>query len=257
MAVVREGPIGPSRRRNVACDGWTEEMNKGKQAGPNRGTGRSIRTIVVDDQFVFRLGLRMYLAEAMPELDWVGEAESVAAGLALAERAQPGLVLLDAFLGEKPIEEVLGLLRGKQPAGKLVVLANYPDPKNLALAAGAGADGYMLKTLAPARIVEALREVVGGRTWVQPELAQQLYAAFVSEPQPGVSMPDANVDLTPRQLEVLRLVALGLRNAEIADRLTISEETVKTHVAHLLEKLGVGSRLQAASYAIRKKLVDA
>ena len=232
-------------------------MNKGKQAGLDRGVGRSIRTILIDDQLVFRLGLRLYLAEAMPEVEWVGEAESVEAGLALAERAQPALVLLDAFLGEESVEEVLGLLRGKHSGGKLVVLANYPDPKNLALAAGAGADGYMLKTLAPARMVEALREVLGGRTWIQPDLAQQLYAAFAKEQRPAASIPDVDINLTPRQLEVLRLVALGLRNAEIANRLTISEETVKTHVAHLLEKLGVGSRLQAASYAIRKKMVDA
>ncbi len=232
-------------------------MNKGKQAGLDRGVGRSIRTIIIDDQLVYRLGLRLYLAETMPDVEWVGEAESIEAGLALAERAQPTLVLLDAFLGKEPVEEVLGLLRGKHAAGKLVVLANYPDPKNLALAAGAGADGYMLKTLAPARMVEALREVLGGRTWIQPDLAQQLYAAFTKEPQAAASMPDVDIGLTPRQLEVLRLVALGLRNAEIADRLTISEETVKTHVAHLLEKLGVSSRLQAASYAIRKKMVDA
>ncbi len=232
-------------------------MNKGKQAGLDRSVGRSIRTIILDDQLVYRLGLRLYLAEAMPEIEWVGEAESVEAGLALAERTQPALVLLDAFLGGGSIEEALNLLRGKQAAGKLVVLANYPDPKNLALAAGAGADGYLLKTLTPTRMVEALREVLAGRTWIQPELAQQLYSAFTKEQTSATPILDADVDLTPRQLEVLRLVALGLRNAEIADRLTISEETVKTHVAHLLEKLGVGSRLQAASYAIRKKLVDA
>jgi len=105
--------------------------------------------------------------------------------------------------------------------------------------------------------VEALRSVINGSTWIQPELMQQLYSEFANSPQALEAADTADVDLTPRQLEVLRLVTQGLRNSEIADHLTISEQTVKTHVAHLLEKLGVGSRLQAARYAISRRLVDA
>jgi two-component system NarL family response regulator len=228
-------------------------MSKGKQTGGDRAPARSTTAIVIDDQLVFRLGLRIYLTEAMPELDWAGEADSVEAGLALAERARPDLILVDAVLGETPISEVLAALKGKQPSAKLVVLANYSDPKNLALAANAGAHGYMMKTLDPSRLVEALREVLEGRVWIQPELARHLYAAFASEAPAAAGA----LDLTPRQTEVLLLVAQGLKNSEIANRLVISEETVKTHVAHLLEKLGVSSRLQAANYAIRNKLVDA
>jgi DNA-binding NarL/FixJ family response regulator len=217
-----------------------------------------VRTIVIDDQLVFRLGLRMYLVEAMPEVEIVGEAESVETGLALAERTRPHLVLVDAFLGDDPISDAVERLRAKCPECRIAVLANYADPKNLALAASAGANGYMLKTLQPLQLVGALQAVMNGTTWVQPELMQQLYAEFATAPQAveGALRYD-DVDLTPRQLEVLRLVAQGLRNSEIADRLTISEQTVKTHVAHLLEKLGVTSRLQAARYAISKKLVDA
>jgi len=199
----------------------------------------------------------LYLAEAMPEVDVVGEAESVAGGVALAEGAQPDLILMDGFLGDARVDEALGELRDKMPDCRIVVLANYPDPKNLALAASSGANGYMLKTLSPAQMVEALRSVMHGSTWIQPELMQQLYSEFASGPQMSEAGAVAEVDLTPRQLEVLRLVAQGLRNAEIAEHLTISEQTVKTHVAHLLEKIGVTSRLQAARYAISKKLVDA
>jgi len=233
-------------------------MSKERQAAKRRSGGaQSVRATIIDDQLVFRMGLRLYLTEAMPEIQVVGEAESVAAGVSLAEREAPDLILMDGFLGDARVDEALGELRGKRPECRIVVLVNYSDPKNLALAASAGANGYMLKTLPPAQIVEALRSVMNGSTWIQPELMQQLYSEFANGPQAGEADATADVDLTPRQIEVLKLVAQGLRNSEIANHLTISEQTVKTHVAHLLEKLGVASRLQAARYAISKKLVDA
>jgi DNA-binding NarL/FixJ family response regulator len=199
----------------------------------------------------------MYLAEAMQDVDWAGEAESIPAGLALAKQVQPDLILLDAFLGEKPIGDVIAQFRDACTDSVVVLLANFPDMRNLAMAASSGANGYLLKTLAPAQIVEVLRQVLQGARWIQPELTQQLYAEFAQGPATLSPASDGDVELTPRQLEVLQLVAQGLRNAEIAERLTISEQTVKTHVAHLLEKLGVASRLQAARYAISRRLVDA
>lgn len=221
--------------------------------------GASTKTVILDDQLVFRLGLRMYLAEAMPEIDWAGEADSMATGLSLVEREQPNLVLMDAFLSDNPIAEALSAIRQRQQDARVVLFANYADLRNLAQAASAGASGYMLKTLPPAQVVDVLRNILSGETWIQPELMQQLYTEFAHGPEATVvasESPDT-AGLTPRQLEVLRLVAQGLRNSEIADQLVISEQTVKTHVAHLLEKLGVTSRLQAARYAITNKLVDA
>jgi DNA-binding NarL/FixJ family response regulator len=233
-------------------------MSKQREAAKSRSSGaQSVRATIIDDQLVFRMGLRLYLTEAMPEVQVVGEAESVAAGVSLAEREAPDLILMDGFLGEARVDEALGQLREKRPDCRIVVLANYPDSKNLALAASAGASGYMLKTLPPPQIVEALRSVMRGSTWIQPELMQQLYSEFANGSQVSEDVAAAEVDLTPRQIEVLKLVAQGLRNSEIANHLTISEQTVKTHVAHLLERLGVKSRLQAARYAISKKLVDA
>lgn len=232
-------------------------MSRSRQAGEGRGRPRTIRTVVIDDQLVFRLGLRMYLGGALTDIEWLGEAETLEAGLALVERAQPDLVLLDAFLGDESIADVLTKLRGKCSHCRLVVFAAYPDSRNLALAASSGAAGYMLKTLPPDQMVAALREVLRGEKWFQPDLAHQLYAEFARGPSADAAVPGLEVNLTPRQLEILRLIAEGLRNAEIAERLTISEQTVKTHVARLLEKLGVSSRLQAARYAISKKLVDA
>jgi len=232
-------------------------MGRITQAGDARGRPRSVRTVVIDDQLVFRLGLRMYLTGALREIEWLGEAETTEAGVVLVTRVQPDLVLLDAFLGDESIGALLTQLREKCAHCRLVVLANYPDSRNLALAASAGADGYMLKTLAPEQIVGALKDIVRGTKWIQPDLAQQLYTEFARGPSAGDALAALDVALTPRQLEILRLIAQGLRNAQIAEQLTISEQTVKTHVAHLLERLGVSSRLQAARYAISKKLVDA
>lgn len=247
----RDGAVG------IAAQWPSMAISKTKQAARNRSNTRTVRAICVDDQLVFRMGLRMYLAEAMPEIGWAGEAESVSAGIALAERAQPDLVLLDAFLGDAPVNEVIEQFRLACADAAVVLLANLPDMKNLAAAASSGANGYLLKTLSPAQMVEAFRQVIQGATWIQTELTQQLYAEYAQGSAAPLPSPDGDADLTPRQLEVLRLVAAGLRNAEIAERLTISEQTVKTHVAHLLEKIGVTSRLQAARYAISKKLVDA
>jgi DNA-binding NarL/FixJ family response regulator len=232
-------------------------MSKTKQAAQTRSSVRTVRTVCVDDQLVFRMGLRIYLAEAMPEVEWAGEAESIPAGIALSERVAPDLILLDAFLGDAAVDDVIGQFRAGTPDVAVVLFANLPDMKNLATAASSGANGYLLKTLAPVQMVEALRQVLRGVRWIQPELTQQLYAEFAQGPPAAASASEDEADLTPRQLEVLRLVAQGLRNAEIAERLTISEQTVKTHVAHLLEKLGVASRLQAARYAISRRLVDA
>jgi len=231
-------------------------MPKPKHAAQSRDPGK-IRAILIDDQLVFRLGLRMYLAGVMKEIEWVGEAESIEDGLALADRACPDLILLDAFLGEEQIGDILAKLLERHPESRILVLANYPNTKNLAQAASSGAHGYVLKTAPPDEMVEGLKDVLRGIQWIQPEMAQKLYAEFSQASEPDFDTSAVDVGLTPRQLEVLRLIAQGLRNAEIASELTISEQTVKTHVAHLLEKLGVTSRIQAARYAIDRKLVDA
>jgi DNA-binding NarL/FixJ family response regulator len=192
----------------------------------------------------------------MPEVEFVGDAASVREGVALAERAQPHLILLDAFLPEEPIGDVLKELKGASPDTHVVLLENFPDSKNLAQALNAGASGYLLKTAAPEQLVASLRNALDGGSAVQPELMRQLYADFATVNVVAQTSAEAPHDLTPRQVEVLRLIASGMRNSEIADQLMISQETVKTHIANLLSKLGVKTRLQAANYAIRNKLVQ-
>jgi len=215
-----------------------------------------VRTIVIDDQIVFRLGLRIYLKEAMPEVRLVGEADSAEEGLALAERLKANLVLVDVALKGCDTGKVLLELRKVAPQASLVLLANVPDANDFALALSTCADGYLLKTIAPDRLVAGLREVVRGTPWVQPELAQQMYAEVFMGPETPGGLPEPLQALTPRQLEVLRLIARGMRNAEIAHSLHISEQTVKTHIGNLLRKLRVRGRLQAAQYAMRWKLVE-
>jgi len=216
----------------------------------------AVRTIIIDDQIVFRLGLRIYLKQAMPEVRVVGEAESAEEGTALAQKMRPDLVLLDVALKGCDTGEVLLQLRKLAPRASLVLLANVPDPNDFSLALNTCADGYLLKTISPDRLVAGLREVVRGTPWVQPELAQQMYAeVFMGAQGPG-TLPERLQALTPRQLEILRLIARGMRNAEIAENLHISQQTVKTHIGNVLRKLGVRSRLQAAQYAMRWKLVQ-
>jgi DNA-binding NarL/FixJ family response regulator len=229
---------------------------KRKPAGKTQHGGHEVRAIIIDDQLVFRLGLRSYLERAMPEVTIVGEAGSTEEGVALAEETTPDLVLLGASLEDHETCGALRELREAAPGSRVVLLSNMPNYRDFALALSGGADGYVLKSIAPERLVAGLREVAAGTLWVQPELARQMYQQ-VFLPGPDESgLPAAAQSLTPRQLDVLELVTRGLRNAEIAARLKISEQTVKTHIAHLLRKLGVKSRLQAANYAIRHKLVE-
>jgi len=136
-----------------------------------------------------------------------------------------------------------------------VLLSDVPNYRDFALALSGSADGYVLKSIVPEKLVAGLREVVAGTLWVQPELARQMYQKVFLPDQDESDPSAATRPLTPRQLEVLELVTRGMRNAEVAAQLKISEQTVKTHVAHLLRRLGVKSRLEAAHYAIRHNLV--
>jgi len=218
--------------------------------------GGKTRAILVDDQLVFRLGLRFFLSHAVPEIVILGEGDSAAEGLRLADRVRPDLALLDASLPDSSAEELVAELRQMVPHCRLMVLANIPDTATLAPALAAGADGCVLKTVAPEQLVTALREVIGGKAWVQPELSERFSrdrARVLAQREHSFK---EGRPLTRRELEVIRLIAGGLSNAEIGHQLHISEQTVKTHIAHLMRKIEVRSRLQAARYAIRRGLVQ-
>jgi DNA-binding NarL/FixJ family response regulator len=219
-----------------------------------RPRSNGIRALVIDHQQVFRLGLRLYLSEAMPDLDLVAEADSADEGLTTAARERPDLVLLDAFIRGRQTHVFLAELCRLLPQCRVLLLGDLPDAAGWALALQAGARGYLLKTSAHQYLPTAIQAVLRGHTWVQPEIAQQIDAEAGRERRPTHSFSLGRPRLTPRERDVLRLVALGLSNSQIASRLFVSPETVKTHIAHLLRKLDVRTRTQAASYAIQNGL---
>ncbi len=227
-----------------------------KPDGKAQHGGGKVRAIIIDDHLVFRLGLRSYLEGAMPEVTIIGEAGSAEEGIALAGEMEPDLVLLGASLEDHETCGALRELRQAAPGCRLVLLSDVPNYRDFALALSGSADGYVLKSIAPEKLVAGLREVAAGTLWVQPELARQMYQEVFLPDREERDPSAATRSLTPRQLDVLELVTRGMRNAEIAAQLKISEQTVKTHVAHLLRKLGVKNRLEAAHYAIRHSLVE-
>jgi len=215
--------------------------------------GTRVRTLIVDDQAVFRIGLRLYFSEAMPALGPFEEADSLEAALALAG-SRPSLAMLDASLEGRPTEENVSRLREAIPGCAVVTMASVADAAQAALALDAGARGVLLKTAPPEMFLTAARAALSGETWVQPELSHAVYAELSRRLRGAEESRRPATKLTTRQLEILRLIAMGLRNAEIAERLTISEQTVKTHVAAILRRLDVKSRLQAARVAIETRL---
>ena len=225
-----------------------------QQTGEPR-SGERIRAIIIDDQHLFRLGLRLYLSQAMPEVEMIGEADSGRAGIALARAEQPDLVLIDASLPDPGTEELLTALREVAPQARLVLLVTSSGPEDLALAIRCRVDGCLPKVMESRQLVRALRDITNGKQWTPPEPTMRRLKELSPTPA-GRVLPESAQPLTPRQLDVLRLVTRGLSNPEIARRLHIGNETVKSHLTLLLRKLGVRSRVQAAAYAVRNGLVE-
>jgi DNA-binding NarL/FixJ family response regulator len=207
----------------------------------------NVRVLVADDHEVVRSGLRSLLAAQRIEV--VGEAATGAEAVRLAKQLHPQVVLLDVRMPETDGLKALETLRKQLPEIAVIMLSAYDNPTYVARALALGARGYLLKGATGAEIVNAVRKAASGETlWSREEIRR------VS----GVSPADtdaAEVSLTKREREVLRQIALGLTNKEIAIALKISYETVKEHVQHLLRKIGVSDRTQAAVWAVRKGIV--
>jgi DNA-binding NarL/FixJ family response regulator len=202
----------------------------------------SIRVVVVDDHHVVLRGLLAYLA-----LDGgvrvVGTGRDGAQAAALYQELRPDVVLLD--LQMEPVDGIEGLrmIRAIDAQARVIVLTSFVDAAHVLPTLRAGARGYLLKTADPQEIIAAVRTVAGGGTVFDPDVT-----AAVAD---GVRNDDALVQLTERELEVLKLIAAGLSNQEIGDALYIGVKTVKTHVSNILAKLGVYDRTQAAVFALR------
>jgi two-component system response regulator NreC len=209
-----------------------------------------IRVLIVDDHAVVRAGLRL-LIDAEDDLETVGEAGSVREAIFEARAHEPDLVLMDVVMpGESGLEGVPKLLH-EHASVKVLVLSMQDDPRYVREAFAAGASGYVLKEAADAEVVQAIREVARGGRYVHPELGARLIAAEAE----AVKRADED-PLSEREREVLRLLALGYTNQEIAKQLYISVRTAETHRAHVMQKLRLGSRAELVRYALANGLLD-
>jgi DNA-binding NarL/FixJ family response regulator len=211
----------------------------------------SIRVLVVDDQALVRAGFRMIL-EAQADIEVVGEAGDGLQAAEVAGRLAPDVVLMDIRMPRLDGIEATRRLAG---ATRVVILTTYDLDEYVFDALEAGASGFLPKHAPPEDLVQAVRVVAGGEALLAPSVTRRLIEEFARRPVPAAHAPAELGSLTEREREVLALVARGLTNAEIAARLHVGEATVKTHVAHLLDKLGLRDRVQAVILAYEVGLV--
>jgi two-component system, NarL family, response regulator NreC len=210
----------------------------------------SVRIVVVDDHAVVRTGLRLML-DAEADLEVVGEAGDARAAVFEVHAQKPDVILLDVVMpGESGIE-ALPKLKHEAPDARVLVLSMQDDPRYVREAFAAGADGYVLKEAVDAEVVAAVREIAGGGSYVHPALGARMVAADAAAQAKQSANP-----LSAREEEVLRLLALGHTNQEIAGLLFISVRTAETHRAHIMQKLGLASRAELVRHAIAQRLLD-
>jgi two-component system, NarL family, response regulator LiaR len=204
-----------------------------------------IGVLIVDDHAVVREGLRSFL-ELQEGIAVVGEAGDGAEAIALAEQLRPDVVLMDLVMPKVDGVEAMRRLRERVPAARVIVLTSFLDDDRLLPAIRAGAAGYLLKNAQPQELARAIRTANDGEALIDPAVAARLVEALASGKQ-----DDRYDELTPREREVLELIGRGFSNKRIAQELGAAEKTVKNHVSHVLAKLGVADRTQAALYASR------
>ena len=212
-------------------------------------TERAIRVLIADDQRVVREGLTM-LVGLIDGVDVVATAAGGLEAVEAAAREHPDVVLMDLRMPGMEGTEATRQIRAALPETQVLVLTTYADDESLFPALRAGARGYLTKDASAEEIEQAIRTVAAGRTHLDPGVQQRLVAA-VLDPQPAAATPAGALpdDLSPREAEVLRLIAAGLSNHEIATALFVSNATVKTHINHILSKTGARDRAQVVRYA--------
>ena len=211
-------------------------------------SGIPIALFLLDDHPVVTAGLRV-LFEREPDVEVVGEATSLADVVATQPRID--VIVADLMLGEPATEEVVSTLVARFPDSRVLVLTMVDDPAEVRRALAHGASGYVLKGAAADVLVDAVRAVAGGELYVQPSLG-----AVLARPDESSEACDAVASLTDREQEVLRLIALGHTNNEIAATLAVAVRTAEAHRSHILEKLGVRTRAELVRIAVASELVD-
>jgi DNA-binding NarL/FixJ family response regulator len=216
-----------------------------------------IRVLIVDDQTLVRDGFRMILDE-QEDIDVVGEAADGLEAVAQALELRPDVVLMDVRMPGRDGLEATRDLMGKLPGMHVLILTTFDLNEYVYEAMRAGASGFLLKDVPRRQLIEGIRTVAAGDALLAPAVTRRLVEQFVKRPPASVRPLPAKLEtLTPRELEVLKLVARGRSNAEVARELYVSEATVKTHVAHALAKLDLRDRVQAVVFAYESGLVEA
>jgi DNA-binding NarL/FixJ family response regulator len=213
----------------------------------------AVRVVVVDDQELFRRGLTMLLG-VEPDIEVVGEAGDGNSAIELALETVPDVVLLDVRMPKRSGLEACMRIKEQVPSTRIIMLTVSDEEGDLYEAVKNGASGYLLKDSSIDEVAQAVRVVAEGQSLISPSMAAKLIDEFkeISRSDRDAGVPR----LTDRELEVLRLVAKGLNNREVAKQLFISENTVKNHVRNILDKLQLHSRMEAVMYAVREKLLD-
>ncbi len=208
-----------------------------------------IRVLIADDHAIVREGLRSLL-ETESGMELAGEAVDGEEAVAHARAVRPDVILLDLMMPRLDGIAAIGEIKREQPDARILVLTSFAEDEKVFAAIKAGALGYLLKDSSPQELLQAIREVARGESSLHPTIARKVLRELSRPPE----LPATPEPLTARELDVLRLVAQGLSNQEIAGRLALSERTARTHVSQILAKLQLANRTQAALYALREGL---
>lgn len=209
---------------------------------------KPIRVMLVDDHTMVRRGLAIFL-KVYKDLALAGEAENGEAAVQLCGEIQPDVILMDMVMPKMDGIAAIREIRKKFPKIQIIALTSFKEEKLIKSALEAGAIGYLLKDVSAAILAQAIRDAYIGRSTLSPDVTQAMVNAAGLPPKPGL-------DLTERECEVLSLMVEGLNNTQIAGRLTVSPSTIKSHVSNILTKLGVSSRTEAVTLALRNGLIS-
>jgi NarL family two-component system response regulator LiaR len=211
--------------------------------------GETVKLVIVDDHRVVRSGVKA-LIETEPGLEVIGEAGDGREAVTKVKAQQPDVVLMDLVMPEMDGVEATRELTKLSPAPEILILTSFSEEERIIQAIKAGASGYLIKDASPDELVQAIEDVYNGESTLDPKVAGTVLRSVQNEPE------DSSEELTNREIEVLELLAEGLPNEDIAEKLYISERTVRSHVSNILGKLGLANRTQAALYAVRNGIAD-
>jgi DNA-binding NarL/FixJ family response regulator len=258
----------PDRRASASAEAAVSGGTKGGAMGGSAGDGAGvpgaperpepIRTLIVDDHALFRRGLEMVL-DAEQDIELVGEASDGDEAVEKAGESLPDIVLMDIRMPRSSGIEACRAMKEVVPSAKIIILTISDEEEDLFEAIRAGASGYLLKDIPLDEVAETVRAVHGGQSLINPSMAGKLLTEFATlarrdEEERIQRIPAPR--LTEREMQVLKLVARGMNNRDIAKELFISDNTVKNHVRNILEKLQIHSRMEAVMVAVRDKLIE-